>query len=100
MGYAGVKSLKGLSRQRSSATVVDGCRHHHGHCASQFVVQLQYGIERRLGVEGIKAGFQQQHVGTAGHQCLGLFVISLCHGLEIHLLEFRMIHVGCQREGL
>ena len=64
MTDAGVESLQRLTRQRTSAAVVDGNRNHYRDFAMQTLVQMLYGIERRLRVQRIIAGFQKQQVGT------------------------------------
>ena len=97
MGDADIESLQGLAGQRTSAPVIDSCRHHDGDLPSKAFVQQLDGIECGLGIQGIETCLQQQQVGTALHQCLGLFAVGCRHLVEVNGTQGRFVHVRRQR---
>ena len=100
MADAHIESLEHLSRQRTSATVVDGCRHHDGNHFAPTFAQQRDGIERSLCVQGIEASFEQQNVGTPVEERLSLFAIRRGHLVKIDGAFGRLVHVRHQSQRL
>ncbi len=91
--------LRRLARQHAPRQVGDGAGHHdRDRCAAR-LEQLGDRVERRLGVEGVEHRLQQQDVGAALEQALGLLAIGLAQFVEADGAEARIAHVGRDRGG-
>ena len=57
-----------LPGEQAAGFVGDGARNHHGHVDAARFGDLGDGVERRLGVQRVEDGFDQQHIGAAVQQ--------------------------------
>ena len=71
-----------LSRQQAAGLVGNGARDHHGHVDAAFFGDFGNGVERRLGVQRVKNGFDQQQIGAAVEQAVDLLAIGLAQIVE------------------
>src|SRR3984885_15871217 len=65
-----------LARKRPPRTVGDGARDHQRHRKAALGERLEAGEDRRLGVQRVENGFDQQNVRTAIDETLDLFAIG------------------------
>ena len=65
-----------LARQQAAGFVGDGARDHHGHVDAALFANLGDGVERRLGVQRVEDGFDQQQIGAAVEQPVDLLAIG------------------------
>ena len=71
-----------LPGQQPAGLVGDGARDHHGHVDAAFFGDFRNRVERRLGVQRVKNGFDQQQIGAAVEQAVDLFAIGLAQIVE------------------
>ena len=71
-----------LPRQQAAGFVGDGARDHHGHVDAAFFGDFRDRVERRLGVQRVEDGFDQQQIGAAVEQAVDLFAIGLAQIVE------------------
>ena len=71
-----------LPRQQAAGFVGDGARDHHGHVDAARFGDFGDRVERRLGVQRIEDGLDQQQVGAAVEQAVDLFAIGLAQIVE------------------
>ena len=71
-----------LSRQQPAGLVGDGAGDHHGHVDAARFGDFGDGVERRLGVQRIENGLDQQQVGAAVEQAVDLLAIGLAQIVE------------------
>ncbi len=66
-----------LSRQQAAGFVGDGAGDHHRHVDAARFGDLGDRVERRLGVQRVEDGFDQQQIGAAVEQAVDLLAIGL-----------------------
>ena len=71
-----------LPRQQPAGFVGDGAGDHHRHVDAAGFGDFGNRVQRRLGVERVEDGFDQQQVGAAVEQAVDLFAISLAQIVE------------------
>ena len=74
--------LRQLAGQQPAGFVGDGARDHHGHVDAARLADFRDRVERRLGVQGIEDGFDQQQIGAAVEQAIDLLAIGLAQIVE------------------
>ena len=70
-----------------------------GTAAAARLEQLGDGVERRLGVERVEDRFEQQEIGAAFDEALGLLAIGFAQLVEGDGAEAGIAHVGRDRRG-
>ena len=71
-----------LARQQAAGFVGDGARDHHGHVDAALLGDFGDRVERRLGVQRVEDGFDQQQIGAAVEQAVDLLAIGLAQIVE------------------
>ena len=71
-----------LARQQAAGFVGDGARDHHGHVDAARFGDFGDRVERRLGVQRVEDGFDQQQIGAAVEQAVDLLAIGLAQIVE------------------
>ena len=71
-----------LPRQQAAGFVGDGARDHHGHVDAALFGDFRDRVERRLGVQRVEDGFDQQQIGAAVEQAVDLLAIGLAQIVE------------------
>ena len=71
-----------LAGQQAAGFVGDGARDHHGHVDAALLGDFRDRVERRLGVQRVKNGLDQQQVGAAVEQAVDLLAIGLAQIVE------------------
>ncbi len=99
MAHRNPERLRRLSRQHAARQVGDGAGDHDRDRAAACLEQLGDGKERRLGVEGVEHRLEQQQVGAALEQALGLLAIGLAQFVEGDGAEAGIVDVGRDRGG-
>ena len=92
----------GLARQDAARGVGDGARDHQRQARrlGMLVEILVDREQRRLAVQGVEDGLDQQQVGAAIDQAAHLFVIGGDQLVEGDVARRRVVHVGRDRGGL
>ncbi len=88
-----------LPRQQPAGFVGDGAGDHHGHVDAALFGDFGDRIQRRLGVQRVEDGFDQQQVGAAVQQTLDLFAIGRAQIVEGDGAEAGVGNVGRDRGG-
>ena len=91
--------LRQLAGKKPAGFVGDGARNYHGNVDTARLGDLRDGIERRLGVQGIEDGFQQQQIDAAVEQAVDLLAIGLAQVIEADGAEAGVGDVGRDRGG-
>ena len=73
-----------LAGQQTPGFVGDGAGDHHRHVDAALLADLGDRIQRRLGVQRVKNGFDQQDVGAAIEQAVDLLAIGDAQIIEGH----------------
>ena len=74
--------LDRLARQRAARAVGNGARQHDREADAQLLEQALDGEDRRLGIQGVENGFEEQQVHTAFEQAARRFRIRPAHVVE------------------
>ena len=74
--------LRQLAGQQAAGLVGDGAGDHHGHVDAALLGDLGDRVERRLGVQRVEDGLDQQQIGAAVEQALDLLAIGLAQIVE------------------
>ncbi len=93
------EGFRRLARQHAAGAVRDGAGDHHRHAQAPRVEQLLDGVDRRLGVERVEDGLQQQQVGAAVEQSARLLRIGDAQAVERGGAEAGIADVGRYRGG-
>jgi hypothetical protein len=83
-----------LARQQAAGFVGDGAGNHHGHIDAALFGDFGDRIERRLGVQRVKNGFDQQEISAAVQQPLDLLAIGFAQIIERNSAKTGIGHVG------
>ena len=86
-----------LPRQQAARAVGDGARDHHRQVDAAFGAGFDDGVDRRLGVERVEDGLDQQEIGAAVDQALDLLAIGLAQLVEADGAEAGIAHVRRNR---
>jgi hypothetical protein len=90
---------RSLARQKTSRAVGDGAGDHHRDTHATRIGYVGNGRDRRLGVERVEDGFDQQQVGAALDQSFGLLGIGAAQFVEGDGAEAGIGDVGRDRSG-
>ena len=88
-----------LARQKTSRAIGDGAGDHHRHAHATRIGDVGNGRDRRLGVERVEDGFDQQQVGAALEQSFDLLGIGDAQFVEGDGAEAGIGDVGRDRSG-
>ena len=88
-----------LAGQHAAGEVRDGAGDHDRHADAALVEQLEQGIERRLEVERVEHGLEQEDVGAAVEKAPRLLRIGFAQQVEGDGTIARIGHVGRNRGG-
>ena len=91
--------LRGLAREHAPGKIGDGAGYHDRHRRAARLEQLGDGVERGLGVEGVEDRLEQQQVGAAFDEALGLLAIGFAQLVEGDGAEAGIADVGRDRRG-
>ena len=91
--------LRGLAREHAPGQIGDGAGHHDRYRGAARFEQLGDGVERRLGVERVEDGLEQEQIGAAFDEALGLLAIGFAQLVEGDGAETGIAHVGRDRRG-
>ncbi len=97
MGEGVPERLGDLTREGAAAGIGNGARDHDGQVDAPVLEERLDGEDRRLGVEGIEDGLDEQHVRAAVHQAFGGLVIGLGQLVEGGVAKARVVDV--RRDG-
>ena len=84
---------RGLPREQASGTIGDGARDHDRHTRTALLANIRNRVERRLGVERVENGLDQQDVGAAVEQPADLLRVSGAQLIEGDCPETRVGYV-------
>ena len=87
------ESLHGLTRQCSAAGIHDGSGHNYGQSETECFECLVDGEKRRLAVERIEHGLDEQDVNSTLSQAEHLFTVAICHLVEVDVAKPGVAHV-------
>src|SRR5213078_538579 len=93
------KRLYRLAAQRAAGFVGHSSRNHERNFLAGFFDGFVDGKERRLGVERVENGLDDQKIDTAFKQRFRLIEISLTKLIERDSAESRIVYVGRDRPG-
>ena len=99
MAHAVPKRGHGLAAQDAPRGVGHGAADDEWQPLTAGFEILVDGKQRRLGVQGVEDGFQQQRVHATFHQRLHLLEIGLAQFLEIHIAGAGVVHVRADAGG-
>ena len=88
-----------LARQQPAGLVGDGARDHHRHVDAARFGDFGDRIQRRLGVERVEDGLDQQQVGAAVEQAVDLLAVGRAQIVEGDGAEAGIGDVGRDRRG-
>ena len=88
-----------LAGQKTAGAVGDGAGNHHRHIDAARVARFRDGVDRRLGIERVEDGFDQQKVGAAVEQTLDLLGVSRAQLVEGNGAETGIGNVRRNRRG-
>ena len=91
--------LRQLARQQAAGFVGDGAGDHHGHVDAALFGDFGDRVERRLGVQRVEDGLDQQQIGAAVEQALDLLAIGRAQIVEGDGAEAGVGDVGRDRGG-
>ena len=83
-----------LPAQDAAGGVRHGTADDEGQALAALFKELVNRKQRGLGVQGVEDGFDQQHVGAAFDQCLGLLVVRRAQLLKVDVARARVVHIG------
>ncbi len=93
------ESLRRLAGEKAAGEVGDGAGDHQRHVDAALFGDLGNGVDRRLGVERVEDGLDQQHVGAAVEQTPHLLAVGHAQIVEGDGAEAGIAHVGRDRGG-
>ena len=93
MAQAVPERLDGLARENTAGGVGDGAGDHHGHALAGVLKELVDGEQRRLGIERVEDGLDQEHIRATFEQRLALFVVRVAQLIEADVARARVVHV-------
>ncbi|MNS56080.1 hypothetical protein D3C72_889300 [compost metagenome] len=99
MGHGVPEGFGGLARQGAAGGVGDGAGNHDRQLEAQFLEHALHGEDRRLGVEGVEDGLDQDQVGAALDQAAGGLDVVFYQQIEGDVAVARVVDVGRQRAG-
>ena len=88
-----------MAAEGASAGVGDGAADHDGQFLARGSKGILNGKEAGLGVEGVKDGFDKEHVDSALNEGFGLFLVGGGQFVEAYGAVARAVHVGAQAQG-
>ena len=88
-----------LAGKRAPRTIGDGPRDHQRQAGAALGELLEAGEDRRLGVEGVENGLDEDEVGAAIDEPLDLLAIGDAELIEADRAEARIVDVRRQRRG-
>ena len=88
-----------LPRQQAAGAVGDGAGDHHRQVDAALGAGFGNRVDRRLGVERVEDGLDQQQIGAAVDQAFDLLAISLAQLVEADGAEAGIAHVRRDRGG-
>ncbi len=100
MAHRVPEGLDGLARQDAAGGVGDGARDHHRQADAALLEHFLGGEDRRLGVERVEDGFDQDDVDAAIEQAVELFNVGHAQLVEGDVARARVVHVGRDRRRL
>ncbi len=89
----------GLARQGAAGGVGDGSESHDRQLHAEFLEHALDGEDRRLGVEGVEDGLDQDQVGAAFDQAAGRLDVVLHQFVEGDVAVAGVVHVRGNRAG-
>ena len=99
VGHGVPERFGGLAGQGTAGGVGDGAGNHDRQFDAQLFEHALHGEDRRLGVEGVEDGFDQDQVGAAFDQAFGGFGVVFHQLIEGHVAVAGVVHVRRQRAG-
>ncbi|MBV6410709.1 MAG: hypothetical protein GAKPKEKM_01531 [Rhodocyclaceae bacterium] len=93
------EGLRRLAGQRAAGGVGDGAGDHDRQAAADRVEMPLDGVERRLGVQRVEDGLDQDQVGAAVAQAAHRFGVRRHQLVEADVAETGVVHVGRDRGG-
>ncbi len=93
------EGLGGLARQGAAGGVGDGSGDHDRQLHAEFLEHALDGEDRRLGVEGVEDGLDQDQVGAAFDQAAGRLDVVLHQFVEGDVAVAGVVHVRGNRAG-
>ena len=100
MGERQPERLDGLAVEQAARAVGDGARDEDGQPGSAGLEHLVQRHQRRLGVQRIEDGLQQDEVDPAVYQGFRRLAVGGAEGGEVDRAHARIVHVRRDREGL
>ena len=88
-----------LAGKRAPRTIGDGARDHQRQAGAALGERLEAGEDRRLGVEGVENGLDEDEVGAAVDEPSDLLAIGDAQLIEADRPEARIVDVRRQRRG-
>ena len=98
--HGNVERVECLARECSAAAVGNRRRNHDRQPTAPLCEGLLDAHERRLGVQRVDDGFNEQEVDAAVDETEGLVAVGVCHLVEGDRAEGRVVDVGREREHL
>jgi hypothetical protein len=99
MGNRIPERFRRLPGEKAAGAVGDRAGDHHRHAGRARRKLFANGVDRRLGVERVENGFDQQRVDAAGKEPADLFTIGQTQRIESDGAKARIGDVGGNRGG-
>ena len=99
VAHAVPKSGHGLAAQDAARSIGHGAADDEGQALTAGFKEFFNGKQRGLGVQGVKNGFDQQHIRAAFDQCFDLLVISGTQLFKGHIARTGVVHIGADASG-
>lgn len=93
MCYRVPEGFGGLAGKGPTGGIGDGAGNHDRQGDATVLKVLLRGVDRRLGVQGVEYGFDQDEVATTLGQSFDSFIIVVDQGLKIDVPVARVVHV-------
>jgi hypothetical protein len=93
------EGLDRLPRERAAGGIGDRARDHDRQIDRQLAHGAAHGVQRRLGVERVEDGLQQDQVGPAFDQRRGRLTVGRHQLVEIDVAKTRIVDARRQRRG-
>ena len=87
------EGLGNLPREGASGRIGDGAGYHNGKTRAGLLEQPVNGKDRRLGIQGIEDGLDEDNICTTFNQCARGFRVGLDQFVKLDIAECRVIDV-------
>ena len=92
------EGLQRLAREGAAAAVGHSHRDHQGNPRAARLEDLLHGHDRRLGIERVEDGLDEEQIHAALEQRIDLFGVGLADLIEGGRAEAGVVHIGRERE--